>query len=237
MMIQTENVLRTATLSMTNPTSTFPVANIVHPFMIKLAKGTIDISTISALWSGDQSMNSLFVGYHNLYSVTIRLYNSASALLATISKTSLELYDVVYFTETYTTVRSMEIDIVSSSEASLGSVSVGEAWKLPNMIAGYTTEHADTSTVEQSTKGQVTQYAGQRLRGFPIALNNISTAERKIFFDTYDFVLKGYPFWIDQYEDILPSEYPPMYCYFTEDPTEVRHQDMFSVTTAVKEAK
>jgi len=237
MRILTDNLLLDASLSMTNPSSTYPVANVVHPFKAKVAKSSGITTVVTGSFALNRDINCACIGNHNCISVVVKLYNSSSTLLATFTNNAPVDNDIMYFATTYANVASITFTCTSISTLAIGALSCGKYVQVYNLVSGYEVEYEDTSSYEQSQNGQVTQYAGTILRSFGISLININAENRGLFQDAYGIVLKGFPFWLDQYEGVVNTIEPPIFGYFTESILEVNKQGLYSLSTSFKEAK
>ena len=60
MKILFDNILEDSTLSATNESLNYPVANLGHPFLEKRFQSTTTTSTITADWTTDQCISCFF---------------------------------------------------------------------------------------------------------------------------------------------------------------------------------
>jgi hypothetical protein len=235
MRILTRNMIEeNSSIAMTNPDGNYPVANIYANMLEDITQASAASSVITVTWAADISVDSFFLGYHNLSSITVVFKDSGGGVLSTtvIAFPGTEVKQ--YITE-LTTVRSVEISLVSAvSAAFLGGFSCGNYTQLHNVGKPIKIEHKDTSLFAQTDGGQVLFNTGIRLRGFPIAMNKLTEVQADAFIATYDYVHKGKGFWLDRHEDTTKK---PMYAIFDSDISESEINEFTDLAISVMEAR
>ena len=163
MKILFNNLLSSATLSALGASVNYPLANLNHPFLKKKfqqsvdgSSGMPDASALTLTWPSDQTIDFIAAGYSNATAFTLKLYDSADALLSTVTFTNAEMGAT--FTAV-TGVRSAKLLLDDESGDNpmtvyLGGLGIGLATDIGRPIYDWTPEYLDNSFGANSLDGQ-----------------------------------------------------------------------------------
>ena len=219
---------------MTNADINFPVESLYSNYLEEIAQASGGATTITINFDTPQTMNSYFIGYHNLSNFIITLYDEFSAVLYTDTFTP-DKQSIRKYITTVLNVARIELTLAASSAVFLGSFSCGIFTQLYNIVVPFNIQYVNTSKFEQTDGGQVLHRVGRRLAAFDINLAKNTDEQAEAFEEAYDEVLSGKTFWLDRNEDLDSRQ--PMFVFFDGDLSTSDIDEFIDLTTSVREAK
>lgn len=143
----------TATFAAAHEDSNYPITNVRDDYLNRIFKSTANADTIAITFAAATSVDCVYIALTNAATITLRLYNAANALLATVSVDASELC------ETFTavaSVKSAQIDFATGSAALVyvGSIGIGAAYSFPAFDVDYSPAPIDNSVIKESRDGQ-----------------------------------------------------------------------------------
>jgi hypothetical protein len=205
MRILFDNYLIDSTLTATNTNPSYPLANLKHEFIEKIYKGTGTNETVGINFGDDKTVNCCYVGYTNGTAFTLKLYNSADALLST------KVLETTYNCLTFPAVigvRYASLQIVAPETVYVGNVGIGFSYEMPAPNMGVVEKLVDNSIVVTNARGQTLINKITPLRNVPTSFTTTSQDvynQVKMFINDNDR-----PVWVDVFENNHPR-IPPIY--------------------------
>lgn len=237
MRILFDNALERATLTSVSGSLNYPVTNIIDSFLEARYQpfGTLT-DTITGEWDSDEDLSCIFIAYHTLSAVTVRLKDSGGTTLYTFTESS--PIDVFYkdFGSVVSGIRSIEIDVTFASTPSyLGGVGVGGCFKMPDFLSDYELPLQDNSTFTTSPGGQTNQNPGTILRVHPFGFRDLKQETKDNFINEYYSIGRGKNIYILPFEgsDVLK----PFYGIFIDPPETVKDGRRFDYTFTLRESR
>ena len=203
MRILVNNIIENnSSILMSNQDTNYPVENIYTNMLEEIAKSSSSSSTIVINFSEDQSIDSIFFGWHNANSVIFTFKNSSGSVLHTETFSTPKVYAKKYVAK-MTDVRSIEVSITSSDgNIFIGNISLGLYTQIYNVKAPISVSHIDTSKFEQSNGGQALYREGITLESFNVNCFKLTDDQVADFKTAFSYVHKGKTFWMDRNEDL-----------------------------------
>jgi hypothetical protein len=228
------NEVKKASLSATDVNNNFPLSNLYHRFLqLPFRSTSIATNTISIEWTEDKTIDSIFIGYHNLQTLQIKMYDSGASLLDDSGVlTFTEGVDDAYYPTKQTTVRKIEVILlttVSSSYFEIGNITAGEKLTI-DCIETPDFDLEPGGNEDKSTTGQITGVYSTELEGFSYGLINLTTSEKKLLKKMVVYNGTYKPMWIDIYPD-AHIEQPPVYVNLTSGLSFPKQQGKFLYDT------
>jgi hypothetical protein len=217
MRILFNNIALSASVSATNQSITYLAQKLLNPILKKRFQSTTSSSVITFSWDSDQTVDCLFYGLHNTTSLTIEIYNSASALI--YSSTVSDVQDVgrLYFTQ-LTTARTVDITISGSNPVYIGKIGLGEYYDAGDFLSDFKQGATPRWNIQKSPDGQTYSERNRPLRTYSLGFRDKTIEQKNALLDYADEYFPG-PFFVDLTEgdqDFLSpiyatiNEYPNM---------------------------
>lgn len=226
--LKTNELSTASTLTMTDVDSDYPVTNLYDIMKERKAQATGATSTISATWDSVIDVNSLFIGYHNVISLTLKLYDSGATLLHTEVLTVPRENESVFF-DMVESVKSATITIVAVQPVFVGNIAIGESREFQTSLSPVS--RPDTSTGEQSPMGQLVAWRGVKLKAFSFTAAKMDLED----YEWLESILKYDIIWVS-----MTDNRKPVYGFFSEDSEDlekVRDQDYYEMACSFLEAR
>jgi len=236
MRILTKNIIEdNSSIVMTNADANYPVEALYSNMLEEITQASAGSTLITVGFAADQSVDSIFLGYHNASSITVVLLDQVDVILHT-EVFSFPLQRARKYITLLTNVRKIEITINSSAgNVFIGGVMCGKYTQCNNISSPFNIDYLNTSVFEQTDGGQVLFREGLRLAAFNIVLNKNTDAQHDTFVAAYDQVLSGKTFWLDRNED--RELRLPMFGFFNGDLSTSEGNEFIDITTSFKEAR
>jgi len=214
MNIIADNKINTGTLTATNSNSNFPVNNLYSRFLRLPYKSTSTTPvTITMIFDMDYDIDCGVIGYHNLTSMKIILYDSLDIVLHDSGVIPMwPGYDGVYYTDsTIENVRKVEVLLLSTDSLfyEVGNIFITKKINLP-CIKTPSFDPGLGGSYDKSITGQITGTYSTKIRSFGVGLTDISHDKKN---ELEDMALRHgnfIPFWIDLYEE-NHEKYQPVF--------------------------
>lgn len=153
----TTNLAKTATLSSTNESTNYPASNLAHQFLrFRWQPYGSGENTVTALWSEDQTIDVVFLGYISsvITNIDLKFYDSSDVLLETLSAIDTSLGNGAYYlSQQRTNVRYMEIVATGASGYYIGGLGVGEYFQPNRQTSSHPFGNDDRSVVSATPWG------------------------------------------------------------------------------------
>lgn len=203
MKVLTQNYTDIATLSATNIDANYPLANLKHPFMKKIWKGTTSSESVTIDFGYARSVNSVYIGLTNANVLSVTLYNEYDSVLYTtgINATSKRAtfatvvgvrYAIVYFTAT---------DVVYC-----GNIGVGFAHTMPDPLNDVLKGYKDNSRRVETDDGQVMIHKSAWLRTIEPSFYVESRDDYNMWYGLFADIER--PIWVDPFENTVDAINP-----------------------------
>lgn len=234
MRILTNNIVANNTsISMTNSDINYPVENIYDNALEAKAQASTNTTAITAAFDTEQSINSIFFGFHNATVVTFVFKDSGGGTLDTVVFTN-PIANAKEYIDELTNVRSIEITLsTAETYIFIGGIACGIYTEVYNVRLPIAVEHIDSSLWSQTSGGQFLFRTGFTLQGFTVDCAKISDEEVDAFMLAFSYVHKGKTFWLDRTED----QNKQIFCAFVSNIITVRIDEQTDLTFTIKEAK
>ena len=213
MNILSDNKIESGTLNATDINSNFPISNLYSRFLRLPYKSTATTPvTITAVFDDTYDIDCGAVGYHNLTSMQIKLYDSVDSLLHDSGVIPMYPgYDGIYYTSSIIeNVKKVEIILLSTNDDNyeIGSIFITKKINL-DCIKTPVFKPGVGGSSEKSITGQITGSYSTKLKGYDVDLTSI-THEKKEELEFFQLCHGNFiPFWVDLYED--NQKYRPLF--------------------------
>lgn len=209
-----DNKLKAATITATNQNDSFPVSNVTHQFLEKRFQSTTTSSVITILFTADQTISAIGLGFHNLSSGSYVLKNSGGSTLLSGSLAVAYETDITYFTAT--ACRSIELTLTSSSVMYVGGIIADNPiyFEYHNIDPRFDYLGQDSSSLTRS--GQALGYKTKRLNKYRAVLGHLTLAQKQSLYDMLDTVGNSDTFFADLYDE-AHTEARPLFCKLEGD--------------------
>lgn len=235
MRLLTKNILEdNSSITMTNFDANYPVERVYSNMLEEYVKASAASTTITITFAVEQRVDAIFFGYHNANNITFVFKDEADVILSTNSFDFPEQKAREYI-DAITTVRKIEVTLVSSSDVFIGNIAVGKYTQCYNVAKPFAISYSNTSKYEQTDGGQVLHRKGVRLASFDLILNKNTEEQYEEFAAAYDEALSGKTFWLDRNEDLQSRK--PMFCFFDGDLGTIDNWEFIDINTSVREAR
>jgi hypothetical protein len=232
------NAAEDATITASSVNTNYPASNLVHQFLYKVFKASAASTTISMVFSAPTQVNCMYIGYHNLASITITLFNASGTVIYTRTISNPEDIVTLHLDSLYS-VSSIRIVATCAAGAvvRIGGVACGSELTLPYPDPDPTYTHTDNSSSSSSPNGQIVANYFAPLRLETFNFTSITGDEYSVFNSAYESIGIGAHLWADFYE-LSHSPRKPMYCIITEAPSFQREeQNKYSGSITFQEAR
>jgi len=223
-------------MSATNQNDSFPVTNLTHQFLEKRFQSTTTTSVITGLFTADQTISAIGLGFHNLSSATYVLKDSGGSPVGSGSLSVAYETDITYFTAI--ACRSIEITATSSTTLYLGGISADDPlyFEYHNIDPRFDYISNDSST--QTRGGQALGVKSKRLNKYRAVLGHVTLAQKQSLNDMLDTVGNVYTFFGDLYDE-AHTEARPLFCKLEGDGVFKRQSTSndYVYTIVLKEAR
>lgn len=191
------NEIITSTLSATNEDANYPVSNVNHVFVKKIFKATQNTSVITSTFGSLKDIDCCYLAYTNSSTAILKLYDASDILLATKTvnlQTNGGIFKVV------TGVKYITLTLTATENVYLGTIGIGETYKMPNPDNNIIKGKIDNSITYQSSDGQFAINKIPWLISFPLSFT-IFTMD--LYNEIYGiFANISRPVWVDVYEEL-----------------------------------
>lgn len=167
-----------------------------------------DADALTLVWTTDQTIDMIAVGYTNAETLTLKLYDSADTLLDTQTFTSAE------YGKSFTAVSGVRKAKLLMHDGStdnpmtlyLGGLGIGQGYTMPDPFAEWEPGMIDNSFGERTPDGQV---LGQYIEPLRSLSYSFEVEDKETFDEIYNLVAlvgKLAPVWIAPFESNLAYE-------------------------------
>jgi hypothetical protein len=236
MRILTDNIIANNTsISMTNRDPDYDIDNLYSNMLEEIVQSTGSTSTITVNYDSDQTVDSIFFGYHNLNSLVVNFRDVGDSLIDTYTFNFPEQMVRQYISTALTGIRKIEIIITAGTIVFLGNFSCGSYTQLYKVQTPINIDYNITGKFEQTHGGQFLNRLGRRLGNMDINLRKNTDEQHDAFFDAFDEVMLGKTFWLDRNEDLSTRQ--PMFGAFTQQPSTSENNEFIDITTSFSEGR
>lgn len=202
MKILFDNLLIGATFASVNASNNYPPANLYDTSLIKRSQSSLDWDTITITLEDSSTISDVFWGYTNATLIRLRFYDYEGVLLYEHIVTA---PDEWIGHETFAAVPGVDyVELYYEGDLGvyLGGLGLGVAVKMPDPLATWAETSEDNSVVSSSLHGQTNQDYISPLRQYPFEFPPIMTRdEMNVIQELVNGVGKGFPLWLDPFED------------------------------------
>ena len=196
MRVLADNKALGSTISALHTDLNYPESNLKHEWLKKIWRSTANSDTLTFLFSSDQEIDCIYVGFTNATAITARMYSVTDTLLST--KVILASTNGTAFT-TVSGVRYIEIALAASSPVVMGNVGTGKTYTMPDPMNGVVKGFADNTKVMVSDDGQVLMNKKNWLRSVPLKFTVIDLDQYNTIYALLADIDR--PIWVDVYEE------------------------------------
>lgn len=210
MRILFDDLIYGSTVTADTEDANYPAINLQNDRMKKIYKATSTSSVITVVFDSVTSVNCCYLAFTNATSAILRLYNTSSVLLSTIT------VSLSRGGQTFTSVSgvaSATLTISGSDTIYLGVFGIGESYKMPDPTDGFLLRPIDSSDIDYSTGGQkyfnpvpIRHYIEPQYSFQSVDMFNEILLKWETLHDT------GRNAWVDPFEDNT-GKMNPMWCH------------------------
>lgn len=208
-----DNRLNAAQLSSTNENLNYPLTNVIHEYLTKVYRSSINEDDITIEFNQDESIDCVVIGYHNLADITVKMYNIVDTLLDT---QVLDVTDTMHYFTQVDDVAYIVLEIDSDAAyCEIGSVWAGLKISMPSASFAFKETIGDRSAYSKTEGGQISGRKIAKLKGYNFSIPYASITEIRAIEIIIQDLQKVKNFWFDLFEDSHDT-YEPIFCNITQ---------------------
>jgi len=220
MRILYNNLLETASISVTNEDANYPVENVYDATLRSQFRAGTNSTVITATLAAASTVSTFAFGGHNIATVAVKLTDSGAAT-TTYNYTNADLIfdferpQAIKYETAVNDVVEIEYTITSTLETYIGGLSAGQYLQMPFFSINPKIGYQSSGSAQKSRGGVTFNVPGTVLETFSCNFDSNLIANKNAQEAFFKVVQVYKPFWVDRWEE--STEFPVLFAQNTKD--------------------